>query len=227
MPARHEYEGRECGRRYEWIVNHGEIVSDVMECQLCCNGCLADLSFDWGVSNLYAGAGEQAFGVRYFKNPETGHIIVAGTPYAAAPPGYRVETTTSYAGVKQLERAVNDQEMEVSRASREAFAYDDEQSRKALRRNMVGEHELVSLAAQQRELRREMYEEQVAALQAQGYSDFREYRPKIEDPNARARAAMDTERAYVDKLDREAKTYSPIDPGIHFRELHNDSKRKS
>ena len=50
MIARHEYIGRVCGAKTDWLVNTSlDSVPDTIACKRCgAPNCVADLSFDWG-----------------------------------------------------------------------------------------------------------------------------------------------------------------------------------
>lgn len=220
MPARHEFEGRICGTRFELVYGSDQVVPNEVECssEECSNpGCIADISFDWG---FMAVSGEQTFGVRYFLNPETGHKIVAGTEYAKAPYGYRVETTTSYREVQKLEKEVNAQEMAFSGRSREAMAAEDEAHRKHLRENVISVEEMEKQARDQARMRTEMVDEMATAL---GTSEIKRYQPKIEDPKKRAELGQHLEKTYIDQQDQRADRFLAVDPGIHFEALHNSA----
>lgn len=220
MPARHEFEGRICGTRFELVYFSDQNVPNEVECssEECNNpDCIADISFDWG---FLAMSGEQTFGVRYFVNPETGHKIVAGTSYAKAPHGYRVETTTSYREVQKLEKEINNQEMAFSGRNREAMAAEDEAHRKFMRENVISTEQLEREARAQEKIRTEMVNEMAESM---GVTEIKRYQPKIEDPTKRAELGRHLERTYLDQQDQKADRYLAVDPGIHFAELHNSA----
>lgn len=220
MLARHEYVGSQCGQKFELLAGYPK---DTVACLRCQNlECVGELSFDWGKTSAFSHAGEQSFGIRYYKNPQTGHIIVAGTHLSKPPAGYRVETTTSYREVQNLEKQINNQEKSFSSRKREQLAIADEWDRKQLRANLSSEREIEILAKDQMEAR---YRQVAEYAEETGARNLREYKPTIEDPASRARLAAEVSRAYADQVDKNASTFQSIDPEVHFDTMHNDSSK--
>ncbi len=206
---RHQYDGQVCGKEWNEYVD-SQTIPDKIACPCENVECVAELSFNWGKMNIVAG--EQTFGVRYFKNAKTGNVIVAGTPFSQPPAGYTVETTTSYHGVQQLEKLVNAQAISESSYYREGLhqGYEAETQR-------IGQSVRDTTTSVIREEAVKMQQEHEVNNENVGYV------PQLECPEARARFAKDVMIAHYENAPR--KDFTAIDPGIKFEQLHTDAKK--
>ena len=220
MLARHEYIGSKCQTKFETLTTYPE---DSTPCKCGQSGCVGELSFDWGKANVLGVASEQAFWTRYYRNPVTGRVIVAGSANSRPPAGYREEHTASYRDVQKLEQTLNEQERAYSSKLRERMAMADEAERKEMRAARLNEEEFRIAARQQAQ---ERIAETKRHAQELGHTgDIPDYIPAIMDDAARARLGVAIQDVELAKMDREASTFEAIDPGLHFTQLHEDTPK--
>lgn len=214
MAARHDLEGQ-CGLRYEDIF-WGEIPARI-SCKCGKRGCIAELTFNWGPSG--GRAAEQSCGVTYYTGPD-GKIFVPVDEQSAVPAGYVKRRTTTFAETQHLEKRLNESERRMSSKVRERI-HQGIEFQEALERSERANLSPERLQALAREERREREQREYEA-----HGQVRTYKPAIEDDNARARLAEVIAKRALAEANRQKSDYTAVDPGIHFRQLHYEERRR-
>jgi hypothetical protein len=216
MPAIHDYESSNCHRTvYNVFFAETNNIPSAVPCVCGDTECQLELVYTGtGHGRVSIGnAGEQSFGVTYFKEPSTGRVMVQPDPSYPQPVGWEKHTTTSYASSIALERLIQQDHYQLSAESQRALHEATMAQEKELRDEVGGFETLEKEAAVARE-------ERIKA-EIEKYGRPGNYNPGIQDPIQRARLARDTIKYVDQELAKKRSSFQPIDTEVHLPFLHN------